>query len=242
MASMNGDPLIELEYRKWKEAMTTITTHAGKSVSHLHIIMANPLAETIWMQGVNGQSFPTSNQGIFDALADTGVTPEMLEKRIPKVGWEHLGTYLGVELGLDTQGRFQIGPFPGDPQVIEVDASCQHGFVIRDVQGPNRFLCRECDERFLSYPEKDKFKPDPIDVKSAEQIAKEWEVYQTDIAEQLGDQLGLQRSYVWAEGVIMNDTKIYQLPVSDEIVQSINPRHHLPVATAIEFMGEDKRE
>lgn len=40
---------------------------------------------------------------------------------------------------------------------------CEHGFVVHDVQGDNRFLCRECDERFPRHPdmiEQEMFQPD----------------------------------------------------------------------------------
>ena len=231
MALMNGDPVIELEYRKWKESMITFTTYAGKAVSHLQIIKANPLGETVWIQRTDCESYPTSNQRIFDALADIGMTPERLEKKIPKVGWEYLGTYLGAELGLDTQGRFQIGPFPDqpEPEVVEANAntSCQHGFVVRDTQGPNRFLCRECDERFLSYPEKDKFKPKPniIDAHQEALLLKNaMDVYQAGFLGRMH-----QEGYTWAQGVVMKDTKIYNLPLSDSFTQSV------------QFMG-DKNE
>lgn len=40
---------------------------------------------------------------------------------------------------------------------------CEHGFVVRDIQGENRFLCRECDERFPRHPDmmdQETFRPD----------------------------------------------------------------------------------
>ena len=40
------------------------------------------------------------------------------------------------------------------PQVeVDEDVSCKHtGWVSHDVQGDNRFWCRECDERFINHP------------------------------------------------------------------------------------------
>ena len=32
-------------------------------------------------------------------------------------------------------------------------SDCRHGFVVRSASGTNRFLCKECDERFPNYPE-----------------------------------------------------------------------------------------
>lgn len=31
---------------------------------------------------------------------------------------------------------------------------CDHGFVVRSIVATNRFLCRECNERFARYPQK----------------------------------------------------------------------------------------
>lgn len=33
-------------------------------------------------------------------------------------------------------------------------SSCKHGFVVRSIFGTNRFLCRECNTRFLRYPQR----------------------------------------------------------------------------------------
>ena len=30
---------------------------------------------------------------------------------------------------------------------------CKHGFVVRSASGANRFLCGECDERFIRHPD-----------------------------------------------------------------------------------------
>jgi len=30
---------------------------------------------------------------------------------------------------------------------------CDHGFVVRAAQGEHRFICRECDERFIRHPD-----------------------------------------------------------------------------------------
>lgn len=32
---------------------------------------------------------------------------------------------------------------------------CDHGFVVRDIQGDDRFLCRECNRRFPFYPQRE---------------------------------------------------------------------------------------
>ncbi len=223
MASMNGDPFVELEYLKWRKQMALIPGErfrawkrrmAIKNVSHLRVITENVPGDTLWIQRADGSDLRTTNEEIFSAFADVGQTPEMLEKRIPKVGWEYLGVYMGVELGLDPRGQFALGPCPDQPKVIEVDVdtSCQHGFVVRDVHGPDRFLCRECDERFLSYPEKDKFKPgvaqmpDPQDYS----LGRSYTVQPLNNA-----------GVIWAKGVVMPPGKVHTLPLSDKLTQSI---------------------
>lgn len=203
--------------------MATFTTYAGKDVSHLRIINENVPGETLWIQRADGSDLRTSNEKIFDAFADVGLTLEMLEKRIPKVGWEYLGIYMGVELGLDSRGQFALGPCPDLPEVIEVDTdtSCQHGFVVRDVHGPNRFLCKECDERFLSYPEKDKFKPEVAQMPDPQDYTLA-RGYTSNSTGDLGD-----AGVIWAKGVVMPDSKIVALPLSDKVTQSI------------QFVGDD---
>lgn len=197
------------------------TWNADKNIYKLRIVHANPLGEELHIQLGNGEIFSTLNRTILDLLAEMGMTPEVLEKRIPKVGWEYLGTYMGVELGLDTQGRFQLGPFPDEPEVIEVekDISCQHGFVVRDVQGPNRFLCKECDSRFPSYPQKDKFKPQLsiIDANQEALLLKNaMDVYQAGFLGRMN-----QQDCMWAKGGVSPPFSMQALPLSNRVTESI---------------------
>jgi len=32
-------------------------------------------------------------------------------------------------------------------------SGCEHGFIVSDIQGDHRFLCRMCNTRFLRYPQ-----------------------------------------------------------------------------------------
>ncbi len=48
-------------------------------------------------------------------------------------------------------------------------SGCKHGFVVRDIEGDNRFLCRECDVRFPHYPRK-------IDWKKAFEKSVNWDI------------------------------------------------------------------
>jgi len=49
--------------------------------------------------------------------------------------------------------------------------ACEHGFVVRNILGINRFLCRECKERFRSYPRRGKQRfPSIVDKISPEMI------------------------------------------------------------------------
>lgn len=43
---------------------------------------------------------------------------------------------------------------------VEVEPGCEHkGFVVRDIQGDDRFLCRECNARFPRHPQVTKSEP-----------------------------------------------------------------------------------
>lgn len=74
-------------------------------------------------------------------------------------------------------------------------SDCEHGFVVRDILGVNRFLCRECDERFRSYPRR-----------AIRRIVPS-EACETRIENTLNDE------YVYAEGVTMGAPLVYTFPV-----------------------------
>ena len=65
--------------------------------------------------------------------------------------------FLGLHLS-STEQRAQLVPAPAItpliPKVEDRDEEvCGHtGWVSHDVQGDNRFWCRECDERFTNHP------------------------------------------------------------------------------------------
>lgn len=40
----------------------------------------------------------------------------------------------------------------GKLKVWRNEPGCEHGFVVRDAQDDYRFLCRECEERFVVHP------------------------------------------------------------------------------------------
>jgi len=84
-------------------------------------------------------------------------------------------------------------------------SKCEHGFVVRDVQGNNRFLCRECDERFLSYPQKQ----DPWDP-----IKEAMKVYEAGFVEKMNEP-----GFVFTKGAYVNQVT-YTLPVSDKVTQT----------------------
>ena len=67
--------------------------------------------------------------------------------------------FLGITPG-STERRARLVPAPVHipsspiPDVEDKqDETCRHtGWVSHDVQGDNRFWCRECDERFINHP------------------------------------------------------------------------------------------
>jgi len=90
-----------------------------------------------------------------------------------------IGTMLGESLWVDHYGKFRVGHMSQVKMSIKklqaeaaekrrrdimnenyVTAGCQHtGWVVRDVQGENRFLCNECSERFVRHPQMIKTSP-----------------------------------------------------------------------------------
>ena len=40
----------------------------------------------------------------------------------------------------------------GKIRIWKSEPGCQHGFVVHDAQGEDRFLCKECEERFVDHP------------------------------------------------------------------------------------------
>ena len=115
------------------------------------VVRQNPPREFITIRGDSGgELFTVSNREVFDHLHDE-YTLEHLDSLIPsRAGhWVFLGVMFDIEVSIDHRGRFQFGKSPFDE--IE-DKKCDHGFVIRDIQGDNRFLCRVCDARFPRHP------------------------------------------------------------------------------------------
>lgn len=53
-------------------------------------------------------------------------------------------------------------------------SDCEHGYVVRSAAGANRFLCKECNERFPTYPISES--------RAAAQKAYEEEAIQKEIA------------------------------------------------------------
>jgi len=72
---------------------------------------------------------------------------------------------------------------------------CEHGFVVRSAQGANRFLCRECNGRFLSYPKR--IRRGIVPSEQCEQRIKDT----------------LSDEYVYAKGVEMRAPLTYTFPV-----------------------------
>lgn len=117
------------------------------------VVHANPPREFITIRGDNGsQRFTVSNQEVFDHLHNDYTLAD-LDTLIPPTGerWVFLGVLFDIEISIDYHGRFQFGGDPHEKVEME-EPKCDHGFVVRDIQGDNRFLCRECDARFPRHP------------------------------------------------------------------------------------------
>jgi len=80
--------------------------------------------------------------------------------------------------------------------------NCRHGFVVRDILGVNRFLCRECDERFRSYPRR-----------AIRRIVPSEEC-------EIRIENTLRDEYVYAEGMPVQQPLTYTLPLTDKVTFS----------------------
>lgn len=68
-----------------------------------------------------------------------------------------IGTMFGVQLAVTSQGEFVFENgethVPDQPSpIIDLDVCKHRGFVVRDIVGDFRFLCRECNKRFRRHP------------------------------------------------------------------------------------------
>jgi len=94
---------------------------------------------------------------------------------------------------------------------------CKHGFIVRDIQGDTRFLCKECDKRFSRYPQKG----DGAETMSLE---FKWDMLQNALKEFEGGFVERinKPTYSYTTGVYVNPTITYNLPVADKITQTVN--------------------
>lgn len=115
------------------------------------VVYANSPREFRTIRSDNGrESFTIANKEVFDHL-HSEYTLAHLDSLIPsRIGhWVFLGVMFDIEISLDHSGRFQFGKSPFEE--VE-DKKCEHGFVVRDIRGDDRFLCRVCDARFPRHP------------------------------------------------------------------------------------------
>ena len=130
--------------------------------TNLRISKSNPSNESRKLP--NGAEI--ANDTIFRHLDDVGWSKNKLEGAIPNPpdGRYLLGELYGEHIYIDHNGRFQFGTL-GNVALGEVELyeyteketvaeapECDHGFVVRDIVGEDRFLCRECDTRFPRHP------------------------------------------------------------------------------------------
>lgn len=94
--------------------------------------------------------------------------------------------------------------------------SCRHGFVVRDIVGGNRFLCRECDTRFARYPQKPSWQRELNERLRWEALNDTLkDVYQDDFVERMN-----KKGYVVAQGAPMGQQITYNLPLTDKATMS----------------------
>lgn len=152
MASMYGDPLEEARYNEQKKSMMRVT-------------QANPPNESRLIPTTGAE---IANDTIFRHCSDVGMSKNSLEAMIPSTGKKLIGELYGTPFHIDHTGRFQFGKesvklgevelfeYTEKETVAEVTAvpepECDHGFVVRDVVGDDRFLCKECNVRFPRHP------------------------------------------------------------------------------------------
>ena len=128
----------------------------------------------------NRNVFPKiiTNQDIFDAIAFSGgydkrVTEKDIAHKAETLNpgeFHFIGTMMAESLWVDYTGRFRIGTREelqkqwGKERVTQdlierkqrelvESPRCKHkAFVARDISGDNKFICRECGERFKRHP------------------------------------------------------------------------------------------
>ena len=120
----------------------------------MRVLKANPPELARPIDGTNSPVL--LNSTIFQHLEKGGYSKEDLERCIPIDGACKLGVSLyNKEVFIDSTGKLKFFDLDDSPTWVvekEEDQSCYHGFVVHDVKGDNRFLCRECDERFPRHP------------------------------------------------------------------------------------------
>ena len=74
-----------------------------------------------------------------------------LDARKVMDGVQSVDTKEGVAYCISKGATDGAIPIMGRYQICMM-GDCKHGFVVRDVRGSYRFLCKECNTRFRSYP------------------------------------------------------------------------------------------
>lgn len=94
---------------------------------------------------------------------------------------------------------------------------CRHGFVVRDIQGDQRFLCRECDKRFPHYPKKG-------DSAQTMSLEFKWNMI-SDMLKESYERNFVGRmnkpGFVSSMGVTMGSTVSYNLPIESKITETV---------------------
>jgi len=135
-----------------------------------YIEQANPATES--RQLANGSIL--ANTTILRHLEEAGMSLHTIGSLMPArpdARPEYLGTLYGETIYVDHVGRLKFGvedtfrdgvvdeltfhaaeAIEVGQMVAIIEPACEHGFVVRDVVGDNRFLCKECNVRFPRHP------------------------------------------------------------------------------------------
>ena len=145
-----------------------------------HRVRGSTIYNGAILNGIEKVSDPTKGMAYGDEVPNLLKIQHEVEK-LAYGEFYFIGTMLGEELRVDCNGRFRVGSedkvreqwrkesatqagilrgkkrreaIEKRQKELEEEAlRCKHdGWVIHDIQGHNRFLCKECDERFPVHP------------------------------------------------------------------------------------------
>ncbi len=157
-----------LQYNKWKENMIKVTQvnppTEGRQLANGSILLNETILGHLKAEGIDLHKIGS----LIPARPDA--RPEYLATLYgEKIYVDHVGRLKFGVRNTNTNGHTVITFSDGEvndsvitfraaekietgQMVAIVEPECSHGFVVRDVVGDDRFLCKECDVRFPRHP------------------------------------------------------------------------------------------